>query len=136
MNRSLVPMLLTTALAVSLAGCRGKEEAATTPPGAPPGGPSGPYAGSPPPGPGGSPGGADRGPGQVSQDVVLTGKVKNALIVSKVDTGNLNVDTANGVVTLKGSVPTAAQKATAEKVAKQVEGVTSVKNSLTVGAKS
>jgi len=38
-------------------------------------------------------------------------------------------------VTLKGSVPTASQKATAEKVAKQVEGVSSVKNSLSVGAK-
>lgn len=130
-----VPLLLATALAVSLAGCRGREETATTPPGAPPGTPSAPYAGSPPPGEGGTTD-ADRPVGQVSEDVVLTGKVKNALIVSKVDTGNLNVDTVNGVVTLKGSVPTASQKATAERIAKEVEGVTSVKNSLTVAAKT
>jgi len=71
----------------------------------------------------------------VGDDVVLTGKVKNALITSKVDARSLNVDTANGAVTLKGSVPTAAQKSLAEKVAKQVAGVKSVKNELAVGAK-
>jgi len=64
----------------------------------------------------------------------MSGKVKNALITSKVDTRKLNVDTKNGVVTLNGSVPTASQKSQAEKVAKQVSGVTTVKDNLTVGA--
>lgn len=44
----------------------------------------------------------------------------------------INVDVDNGVVTLSGTVGTAAQKASAEKVAKSVEGVGSVKNNLTV----
>jgi hyperosmotically inducible periplasmic protein len=133
MRVSPTPLLLAAALAASLSGCRGKDETANTPPGAPPGAPSGPSARTAPAG--GTAAEPDRGVKQVSDDVVLTGKVKNALMVSKVDTGKLNVDTVNGVVTLKGSVPTASQKATAEKVAKQVEGVSSVKNSLSVGAK-
>ncbi len=46
----------------------------------------------------------------------------------------INVDVANAVVTLTGTVATAAQKAKAEAVAKAVEGVTGVKNMLTVVA--
>jgi hyperosmotically inducible protein len=46
----------------------------------------------------------------------------------------INVDVSNAVVTLSGSVATAAQKAKAEAVAKAVEGVTGVKNMLTVAA--
>lgn len=125
------PLVLATVLALSLSGCR-KDDTATTP-GAPPGAPGSPSAPGPPGG-AGTTADADRSVGQVGEDAVMTGKVKNALIVSKVDTTKLNVDTSNGVVTLKGSVPTASQKATAEKVAKQVEGVTTVKNSLIVGA--
>jgi hyperosmotically inducible protein len=44
----------------------------------------------------------------------------------------INVDVDNAVVTLTGTVATAAQKARAEAVAKSVEGVTSVKNQLKV----
>lgn len=44
----------------------------------------------------------------------------------------INVDVDNAVVTLSGTVGSAAQKASAEKLAKSVEGVTSVKNNLTV----
>ena len=44
----------------------------------------------------------------------------------------INVDVDNAVVTLSGTVGSAAQKASAEKVAKSVDGVTSVKNNLTV----
>jgi hyperosmotically inducible protein len=44
----------------------------------------------------------------------------------------INVDVDNAVVTLSGTVGSAAQKASAEKVAKSVEGVASVKNNLTV----
>ena len=44
----------------------------------------------------------------------------------------INVDVENEVVTLKGTVASAAQKTKAEQVAKSVEGVKSVKNQLTV----
>jgi|SRR5436189_1929930 len=44
----------------------------------------------------------------------------------------INVDVENGVVTLTGSVPTAAQKAKAEQIVKAVEGVTGVKNMIKV----
>ena len=46
----------------------------------------------------------------------------------------INVDVANGVVTLTGTVASPAQKAKAEAVAKSVEGVTSVKNLLKASA--
>ena len=46
----------------------------------------------------------------------------------------INVDVSNAVVTLSGSVASAEQKAKAEAVARGVEGVTSVKNMLTVAA--
>lgn len=74
----------------------------------------------------------DRQLSTVAADVTLTAKVKNALIVSKVDTGSLNVDTKNGVVMLKGTVPSAQQKSLAEKIAKSTQGVKSVKNHLAV----
>jgi osmotically-inducible protein OsmY len=45
----------------------------------------------------------------------------------------INVDVDNGVVTLSGTVATPAQKAKAEQVAKAVEDVKSVKNTLKVG---
>jgi hyperosmotically inducible protein len=45
----------------------------------------------------------------------------------------INVDVDNNVVTLSGTVATAAQKTRAETVAKAVEGVTSVRNQLRVG---
>jgi hypothetical protein len=46
----------------------------------------------------------------------------------------INVDVANGVVTLTGTVASPAQKTRAGAVAKSVEGVTSVKNLLKVTA--
>jgi hyperosmotically inducible protein len=46
----------------------------------------------------------------------------------------INVDVDNGVVTLTGTVATAAQKARAEAISKPIEGVTSVKNMLKVSA--
>jgi hyperosmotically inducible periplasmic protein len=45
----------------------------------------------------------------------------------------INVDVDNNVVTLTGTVASAAQKTRAETVAKAVEGVTSVRNQLKVG---
>lgn len=46
----------------------------------------------------------------------------------------VNVDVEDGVVTLTGSVATNQQKATAAKIAQGVDGVTSVRNNLTVSA--
>ncbi len=46
----------------------------------------------------------------------------------------INVDVENDVITLRGTVGTAAQKAAAEKVAKDIEGQKGVKNQLVVRA--
>ena len=46
----------------------------------------------------------------------------------------INVDVVNNVVTLRGTVNTAEQKAEAERIAKSTEGVKSVKNMLKVSA--
>jgi hyperosmotically inducible periplasmic protein len=64
----------------------------------------------------------------------LTTKVKTALAsdVGLRTMTNINVDSDDGVVTLKGKVTTAEAKKRAEAVAKKVDGVKSVKNQLTV----
>ena len=46
----------------------------------------------------------------------------------------VNVDVSNNVITLRGTVGTAAQNAKAEQVAKTIEGQTGVKNELKVAA--
>jgi hyperosmotically inducible protein len=46
----------------------------------------------------------------------------------------INVDVSNNVVTLRGTVDTASEKAEAERVAKDTEGVRRVVNQLKVGA--
>jgi hyperosmotically inducible protein len=66
----------------------------------------------------------------------LTTKVKTALAS---DAGmktmtNINVDSEDGVVTLKGKVDSAELKKKAEAIAKKVEGVKRVKNELRVEA--
>jgi len=81
------------------------------------------------------------GPGEATsetkQDVSnagLTGKVKTAL-AADVGLGTImaiDVDSDNGVVTLKGHVDSAEAKSRAEAVAKKVDGVSSVKNQLEV----
>ena len=72
-----------------------------------------------------------------AKDATLTTKVKSALAADvglKTLTG-ISVDSEGSVVTLKGAVDTAANKSRAEQVARGVEGVSSVKNELTVQAK-
>jgi len=66
----------------------------------------------------------------------LTTKVKTALAA---DAGlktvtSINVDSADGVVTLKGKVASAEMKKKSGEVAKKVDGVKSVKNELRVEA--
>jgi hyperosmotically inducible protein len=68
----------------------------------------------------------------------LTTKVKSALAADvgmRTVTG-IDVDSEDGVVTLKGKVTTADHKKRAEEVAKKVDGVKRVKNQLAVEKKS
>lgn len=70
---------------------------------------------------------------QQVDDAALTAKVKAQLIADgRVSPTRVNVDTAGGVVTLKGIVPTQAEKNAAEEIARRVEGVKSVTSQLTV----
>lgn len=66
----------------------------------------------------------------------LTTKVKTALAKEEglKTLGKIDVDSADGVVTLKGRVDSAEMKKKAGEVAKKVDGVKSVKNQLRVEA--
>jgi hyperosmotically inducible protein len=67
------------------------------------------------------------------KDGWLTAKTKIILMTTAdLRTSSLNVDTVDGVVTLHGKVPTAAQRDRAEQLAKDVDGVKAVKNLLQV----
>jgi hyperosmotically inducible protein len=73
--------------------------------------------------------------GQGANDLWLWTKTRSALATTDdLRDSTINVDVENDVVTLKGSVGSQAQKTKAETVAKGIDGVKSVKNSLTVGA--
>jgi hyperosmotically inducible periplasmic protein len=73
-----------------------------------------------------------------ASNATLTTKVKTALAsdAGAKTMANINVDSNNGVVTLKGRVDTADAKKKAGEIAKKVEGVKSVKNELKVEKKS
>jgi hyperosmotically inducible periplasmic protein len=66
-------------------------------------------------------------------DTSITATVKSKLLADK-DVGGLNidVDTTNSVVTLTGTVKSAAEKSQAVKIAKDTAGVTSVNDRLTI----
>jgi len=69
-----------------------------------------------------------------TKNAALTGKVKSALAADvgmRTVTG-IDVDSEDGVVTLKGKVTSADHKKRAEAVAKKVDGVKKVKNQLKV----
>ena len=71
--------------------------------------------------------------GQGANDSWLWFKTRAALLTtSDLRESTINVDVVNDVVTLKGTVETAAQKTKAEQVAKGIDGVKSVKNELKV----
>src|SRR5690606_13102774 len=80
-------------------------------------------------------GDADRTAGQTVDDAAVTAKVKAALMAeSGVDGTNINVDTVNGTVTLKGKVADKGMIDRAVQVAKGVEGVKDVVAQLSTGA--
>jgi hyperosmotically inducible protein len=66
-------------------------------------------------------------------DAWITTKVKSTLLTTEgVSATKVHVDTIDGLVTLYGSVPTAAEKAKAESVARGTEGAREVRNLLQV----
>ena len=74
---------------------------------------------------------------QDTKNAALTAKVKSALAADvglRTLTG-IDVDSQGTVVTLKGRIDTEENKRRAEQVAQRVEGVSSVKNQLTVEGK-
>lgn len=72
-----------------------------------------------------------------TKDSWLTAKTKIALYADERVSGtSVNVDTRNGVVSLRGKVGSPEEKKAAEEVAKGVEGVRSVENQLQVVAPS
>jgi hyperosmotically inducible periplasmic protein len=71
--------------------------------------------------------------GQGVNDSWIWFKTKTALAAAdNLRDSTINVDVVNDVITLKGTVATAAQKTEAETVAKSIEGQKGVKNQLTV----
>ena len=71
--------------------------------------------------------------GQGANDSWLWFKTRAALLTTNdLRESTINVDAVNDVITLRGTVETAAQKAKAEQVAKDIDGVKSVKNELKV----
>lgn len=71
--------------------------------------------------------------GQGANDMWLWVKTRASLLgTDDLRESTINVDVVNDVVTLKGTVATAAQKTKAEQVAKDIDGVKSVKNELKV----
>ena len=71
--------------------------------------------------------------GRVVDDSVITDKVKSALVADPVTKGhqiNINVETHNSIVQLCGFVDDAKVSKRAAQVARSVEGVKDVKNSL------
>ena len=76
---------------------------------------------------------ATGGAGEAAGDAAITAKVKSALVAEDdVRSLQINVDTEDGRVVLEGEVPTAEQSMRIEKVAQNVDGVTSVENKLKV----
>jgi hyperosmotically inducible periplasmic protein len=76
---------------------------------------------------------ADRAENTISEASITTAvKAKLAADVRLVTLTSVNVDTKGTTVTLSGTVPTVEDSQQAERVAKTVDGVTSVVNILTI----
>jgi hyperosmotically inducible protein len=68
-----------------------------------------------------------------AEDAMITSKVKTKLTTDRAkNLVAVNVDTKDGVVHLKGTVPDEKAKAEAERLAKDTDGVLSVTNDLKV----
>jgi hyperosmotically inducible periplasmic protein len=70
---------------------------------------------------------------RTATDATVNTAVKNRLASDPTTSATrINVDTSNGVVTLSGAVPTAAEKLEAERIARNTQGVTQVVNNVSV----
>lgn len=80
---------------------------------------------------------ADKSAGDVVDDSAINASVKSALIGNKATkANNINVETYKGVVQLSGFTETQAEKDEAGRVAAGVDGVKSVSNNISIGAKT
>ena len=71
--------------------------------------------------------------GAYVDDAGITTAIKSRYVESKaVDAASIGVETLNGTVMLSGFAKTAAEKSTAESIARGVNGVKAVKNEITV----
>ena len=78
----------------------------------------------------------DRTLGEAIDDASITAGVKSELLADKRTEGfDINVDTKNGHVVLRGGADSLADKLAATELAHKVKGVKSVDNQLTVTAK-
>ena len=78
---------------------------------------------------------AASGAGARTDDARITSEVQAGLMADKdLSAGNIDVATREGVVTLKGSAPSAAAKARAGEIARNVKDVKSVDNQLSLRA--
>ena len=74
--------------------------------------------------------------GEVITDAWITTEINTKFVNEDTLKGSdINVDTDNHIVTLKGTVASAAGKARAEEIAKKTKGVNRVVNTLTIGPK-
>ena len=72
--------------------------------------------------------------GQQIDDAALTTKVKAKLTADPdINPFEIDVDTTDGVVTLRGRVEEASDKTVAGRLARETQGVKSVRNAITVG---
>lgn len=70
---------------------------------------------------------------RLARDAGLTAKITSKMALDDlVKARTVNVDTADGAVTLRGSVESAAERDRAVRLARETEGVTSVTNLLTM----
>ena len=77
----------------------------------------------------------DRTAGEVIDDASITASIKTKLLEDDRTEGfDINVDTKDGVVTLRGGADSAADRAAASEIARTTEGVVSVNNQITIAA--
>lgn len=71
--------------------------------------------------------------GAYIDDATITTQIKSRFVENKeVDAASIKVETLNGTVMLSGFAKNATEKATAEAIARKVNGVKSVKNEIAV----
>lgn len=71
--------------------------------------------------------------GAYIDDATITTQIKSRFVESKqVDAASIHVETLNGTVMLSGFAKNSTERATAESIARDVNGVRSVKNEIAV----